>query len=273
MAGSLNWMQKHGTKRCRLAAGLFLAAFLFGCAGGAGQIALTTFPTAPVEFRNYDQVYHPIEGHQPAKFPDGFEFRFAAVEPQPDGSVVQRLTETWGSAIKWEGERRLRKTQGKYVVEATISEVWPGVVYAPLWIYSEGSREGGHEFDFEYMDGRLEYNLHNGAGGFRMRSVDKDLAGHRVRYTIERRPGRVTMSVRSLTDGWSDKLVVRRKTVAQWAQQEGAPQDLRFPPDSIPMFPLTELWRCRAPGWCGTWQPLPPGETIDMTIHGYRFSR
>jgi hypothetical protein len=39
------------------------------------------------------------------------------------------------------------------------------------------------------------------------------------------------------------------------------------------MFPLTELWRCRSPGWCGTWRPLPPGETIDMTIHGYRFSR
>ena len=87
-----------------------------------------------MELRNYDQVYHPIEGKQPAKFPDGFEFRFAGVEPQPDGSVVQRLTESWGSAIKWEGERRLRKTQGKYVVEATISKVWPGVVYAPLWI-------------------------------------------------------------------------------------------------------------------------------------------
>ena len=251
---------------------LALATLLCACASGPEPIALTKFSPSPVDRSDYDQAYHPIEGHQKLKFPVGFEFRFAAVVPQADGSIVQRLTESWCAAIKWEGEKRRRRTQGKYVVEATISEVWPGVVYAPLWIYSEGSREGGHEFDFEYMEGRLEYNLHNGAGGFRMRSVDKDLAGHRVRWTIERRPGRVVMSVRSLTDGWSDRLVVRPKTVAEWARQDGTPPDLRFPPDSIPMFPLTELWRCRSPGWCGTWRPLPRGETIDMTIHGYRFS-
>lgn len=256
-----------------VALSLMLLAPLWGCAGGVAPIELTKFSPSPVEYRNYDQVYHPIEGHQPSKFPAGFEFRFAAVEPQPDGTIVQRLTESWGSAIKWEGERQRRKTQGKYVTETTISEVWPGVVYAPLWLYSEGSAEGGHEFDFEYMNGRLEYNLHNGKGGFRMRSVEKDLGGHRVRWTIERRPGRVIMSVQSLTDGWSDKLVVHRNMVAEWAKQKGAPPNLRFPPDSIPMFPLTELWRCRSPGWCGTWKPLTPGETIDMTIHGYRFSR
>ncbi|MBA3069611.1 MAG: hypothetical protein FP825_14150 [Hyphomonas sp.] len=254
-------------------ASLIAIVFLVGCAAGIRDIELTTFPPTPVEYRNYEQVYHPIEGPQPAKFPDGFEFRFSAVEPQPDGSVVQRLNETWGSAIKWEAERHRGKTQGRYVTETTFSEVWPGVVYAPLWLYSEGSAEGGHEFDFEYMNGRLEYNLHNGNGGFRMRSVEKDLGGHRVRWMIERRPGRVTMTVLSLTDGWTDKLVVRRATVAQWAQQKGAPASLRFPPDSIAMFPLTELWRCQTPSWCGTWQPLAPDQTINMTVHGYRFSR
>lgn len=252
---------------------LVLTNLLCGCAAGPQPTELTKFSPLPVELREYDQPYHPIEGHQKLKFPDGFEFRFEAVEPQADGSIVQRLNESWGSAIKWEGEKRRDRRQGTYVVEATISKVWPGVVYAPLWIYSEGSKEGGHEFDFEYMNGRLEYNLHNGNGGYRMRAVEKDLAGHRVRWIIERRPGRVVMSALSLTDGWSDKLVVRRRTVAEWAKQKGAPADLRFPPDSTPMFPLTELWRCRTPAWCGTWRPLPPGETIDMTIHGYRFSR
>ncbi|MEX1251621.1 MAG: hypothetical protein WEA77_10555 [Hyphomonas sp.] len=255
------------------AASLILIAMLCGCAMSISEIALTKFPASPVEYRNYNQVYHPLEGHQPSKFPPGFEFRFAAVEPQPDGSIVQKLTQTWGSAIKWEQERLRGLTQGKYVVESTISEVWPGVVYAPLWLYSEGSAESGHEFDFEYMNGRLEYNLHNGKGGFQMRSVKKDLAGHRVRWTIERRPGRVTMSVVSLTDGWSDRLVVQPRTVAGWASKTGAPPDLRFPPDSIPMFPFTELWRCNAPGWCGAWKPLAPGQTIDMTLHGYQFSR
>jgi hypothetical protein len=262
----------HLMKRNLLPACFMLLALLGGCAVNGGEIELTRFPASPVEYQNYNQAYHPLEGHQPTKFPPGFEFRFAAVEPQPDGSIMHKLTETWGSAIKWEGERQLARTQGKYVVEATISEVWPGVVYAPLWLYSEGSAEGGHEFDFEYMNGRLEYNLHNGNGGYRMRSVEKDLAGHRVRWTIERRPGRVTMSVRSLTDGWTDRLVVQPKTVARWASEDGAPANLRLPPDTTPMFPFTELWRCNAPGWCGTWKPLAPGQTINMTLHGYRFS-
>jgi hypothetical protein len=81
------------------------------------------------------------------------------------------------------------------------------------------------------------------------------------------------MSVVSLTDGWRDELVIRPRMVAEWASQKVAPPNLEFPPDSVEMFPLTELWRCRTPSWCGTWRPLPPGETIDMTVHGYRFTR
>jgi hypothetical protein len=129
----------HLSKRNLLSACLMALAMLSGCAGTGGEVVLTPFPASAVEYRNYAQVYHPLEGHQPNKFPPDFEFRFDAVQPQPDGSIVQKLTESWGSAIKWEGERELAKTQGKYVVEATISEVWPGVVYAPLWLYSEGS--------------------------------------------------------------------------------------------------------------------------------------
>jgi hypothetical protein len=254
-------------------AGLLAMLLISSCTAGPAAVVLTPFPVEPVEYRNYDQVYHPIEGYQASKFPAGFALDFSAVEPQPDGSIIQRLTETRGSAIKWESERRKGKTSGKYIVETTFSEIWPGVVYAPLWLFSEGGSDGGHEFDFEYMDGRLEYNLHNGEGGFRMRSVKKDLGGHRVRWTIERRPGRVIMSVVSLTDGWRDELVIRPRMVAEWASQKVAPPNLEFPPDSVEMFPLTELWRCRTPSWCGTWRPLPPGETIDMTVHGYRFTR
>lgn len=245
---------------------------LSGCTSPPAPVVLTPFPVEPVERYNYNQIYHPIEGHQPSKFPAGFSLDFSAVEPQPDGSIIQRLTETRGAAIKWEGERRKGRTRGQYIVETTFSEIWPGVVYAPLWLFSEGSREGGHEFDFEYVNGRLQYNLHNGRGGFRMRSVKKDLGGHRVRWTIERRPDRVKMSVISLTDGWRDELVIRPGLVAKWAKQKGAPENLEFPPNSVEMFPLTELWRCSTPAWCGAWQPLPPGHTVEMTVHGYSFT-
>ncbi|MBK8196967.1 MAG: hypothetical protein IPK75_01265 [Acidobacteria bacterium] len=231
---------------------------------------LTLFPTQSVAYQNYNQVYHPIEGAQPGKMPDGFSFAFGNLVPTADGALIHRLTGTTGAAIKWEAEKKLAKTQGHYVTEATIPRVVPGVVYNPLWLYSEGSAEGGHEFDFEYMQGRLEYNLHNGSGGYRMKAVNKDLSGHRVRWEIVRRPGRVTMRATSLTDGWTDELVITPAQVAAWAAQGGTPPNLRFPPDTVPMFPVTELWRCRWADWCGTWNPATP-VPVEMILHGYRF--
>lgn len=231
---------------------------------------LVRFPSEPVERRNYSQIYHPIEGPQPYKMADGFAFRFDRIIPQADGSLLHALDARAGGAIKWERELYRARTQGHYTVEATINRTHPGVVYAPLWLYSEGASEGGHEFDFELMQGRIEYNLHNGRGGFNMRKVDKDVTGHRMRYEIIRRPGEVTMRATSLTDGWSDELVVTPEKVAAWATEDDAPEELHFPPDAIPMFPVTELWRCKWPDWCGEWTPPAKGETIEMVVHGYR---
>ena len=231
---------------------------------------LIRFPTQPVQRHNYNQVYHPIEGPQPGKMPGGFSFRFDRIIPLPDGSLLHRLDQRAGAAIKWEKELQRGRTEGHYVVEATINHVRPGVVYAPLWLFAEGPEEWGHEYDFEIMDGRLEYNLHNGSGGFNMRRVEKDLSGHRMRYEIIRRPGRVTMRATSLTEAWSDELVITPDMVADWAGQDGAPENLRFPPDHVSMYPVTELWRCRWPDWCGRWRALPPGRYVEMTVHGYR---
>lgn len=231
---------------------------------------LVRFPSQPVERHNYSQIYHPIEGPQPYKMPDGFSFRFDHVLPQADGSLVHRVDARAGGAIKWERELSRARKEGHYTVEATINQIHPGIVYAPLWLFSEGSSEEGHEYDFEIMQGRIEYNLHNGRGGFNMRKVEKDIAGHRMRYEIIRRPGEVTMRVESLTDGWRDEMVVTPARVAEWARQEGAPEDLRFPPDDVAMFPVTELWRCRWPEWCGEWTTPPAGKAIEMVVHGYR---
>ncbi len=232
---------------------------------------LVKFSSQPVQRWNYRQIYHPVEGPQPNKMPAGFSHEFDYIVPTPTGAVIQKLDARGGSAIKWELEKMRARTQGHYTVEATIHSIKPGVVYAPLWLYSEPPAEPGHEFDFELIGNRLEYNLHNGRGGFRMREVNKDLEGHKVRYEIIRRPGRVTMRVASLTDGWTDELVITPERVAQWAQRDGAPERLVLPPDNVPMFPVTELWRCRTPEWCGAWQSLSPNSTVDMTIHGYRF--
>ncbi|MFN7054151.1 hypothetical protein [Hyphomonas sp.] len=232
---------------------------------------LVLFPSEPVRRHDYSQVYHPIEGPQPGKMPYGFALRFNRVIPMPDGSLLHRLDQRGGAAIKWERELQRARTEGHYVVEATINHVRSGVVYAPLWLFSEGSEEPGHEFDFEIVNGFIEYNLHNGRGGFNMRRVERNLNGERMRYEIIRRPGEVTMRVTSLTDDWMDELVITPADVAEWARQPGAPEGLVFPPDHIPMFPVTELWRCIWPAWCGNWRALPPGKFVEMTVHGYRF--
>lgn len=232
-------------------------------------VTLNTFSTSPTPRWVYSGVYHPIEGPQTGKMPDTFSLDYFYIVPTALGELVHKLDANKGSAIKWEQEKSLHRTQGHYIVEATMDSQHPGVVYAPLWLYSEGASEPYHEYDFEIMTGRVEYNLHNGNGGFNMRKVNKDLTGHRVRYEIIRRPDLVTMRVTSLTDGWTDSLEITPAKVTQWAAQPGAPANLRFPANTIAMFPVTEFWRCRWPTWCGTWQDLPAGETVDMTIHGY----
>ena len=231
---------------------------------------LTKFPTEPVVHHNYSQVYHPIEGAQPGKMPAGFSFLFDNLLPTPEGELIHQLFETSGAAIKWEQEKKLWKTQGHYMVEATFGSNVPGVVYNPLWLYSEGAIEGGHEFDFEYMNGRLEYNLHNGSGGMRVRAVQKDLGGHRCRWEIIRRPTETVMRVTSLTDGWMDSLTLTPASVAELAKVAGAPVNLRMPGNTIPMFPATELWRSRWNDWSGVW--VPQTEPVWMTLHGYSFT-
>ena len=234
--------------------------------------ALKTFPTTAIARWNYDQVYHPVEGAQPGKMPDGFIFDFNNLVPNQQGELIHRLNAVGGAAIKWESEKKLKKTQGHYIVEATFGDpIWPNVVYNPLWLFSEGDAQGGHEFDFEYMNGRLEYNLHNGRGGFTMKSTLKDLGGHRCRWEIIRRPDSVTMKVTSLTDGWTDELEITPALVASWTTRAGAPANLVFPPNTVAMFPVTELWRTRWPNWSGTWKDLPAGEYVTMTLHGYNF--
>lgn len=237
----------------------------------AKKVALQRFPEGPIDFRNYKQAIHPIEGYQ-TKFLPGWTFSFDNVIVTPDAEVITRITEGKNAAFKWELEKRKARKRGRYIVEATLPKTRPGVVAAPLWLYSEGAREGAHEFDFELMNGRIEYNLHNGNGGFNMRKVNKDLGGHRVRFEIDRRPNKVTMRIESLTDGFKDELVVTPRKVRSWAKQPGAPKKLRWPPNRMAMYPVMEFWVSNSPDWVGKWQTLAPGQSIEMTMHGYSFT-
>lgn len=235
------------------------------------DVTLTRFSTSPVTRWDYSGIYHPIEGAQPGKMPDGWSFEFDHVVPNAEGELVHRVTNNKCAGIKWEREKSLNKTQGHYITEATFGRIHDGIISAPLWLFSEGTFDNGHEFDFELTQGGVEYNLHNGRGGYNMKRTEKDLSGHRARFEIIRRPDHVTMRVTSLTDGWTDSLVITPDLVAQWARRTGAPQRLVFPPNNVPMFPLTEHWVSRFPNWSGTWRTLPEGQSVDMILHGYAF--
>ena len=235
------------------------------------NVVLTKFSPTPVALYNYNDIYHPLTGPQPGKQPDGWVFAFENNVPNVAGELVHKLTNFKASGIKWEAEKKLKKTQGHYITEATLPNLRNGVISNPLWLYSEGAAEGGHEYDFELMNGRIEYNLHNGNGGFTMKKTEKDLSGHRVRFEIIRRPGIVTMRITSLTDGFTDQLIITPEIVKNWATKTGAPVNLRFPPDNIAMFPLTEHWISRWDSWSGTWIPLSGTQSIDMILHGYSF--
>jgi hypothetical protein len=226
---------------------------------------LDTF--GPITKYNYNGIWHPIEGPQPGKQPDGWSFLYDNIVLR-NGELVHLVNDFGNCGIKWESEKRARKTQGHYIVEATMPVIENGLVCAPLWLYSEGAVEPYHEFDFELMNRRIEYNLHNGRGGFNMKKVEKDLSGHKVRFEIIRRPNVVTMRVTSLTDGFTDELVITPELVAQWSQRTGAPAELRFPGNNIAMFPMTEFWVSRFPSWTGTWVS---GQRKEMVVHGYKF--
>lgn len=251
---------------------------------GQDDLTLTKFSASDVVRHDYNaSVWHPVEGYQ-SKMEPGWAFTFDAVQVQPDGSLLHSLTNTAAASIKWEGEKRKHKTSGHYIVEATFS-IPPGVIANPLWLFSEGDpRNGGAELDFEYMDGRLEYNLHS-PGGYLMKAVEVDLNDERCRWEIIlfENEDKALMRVTRLRDGWTDSLEISPAIIADWkATRTGVPASVAFP-SGLQMFPMTELWVANQQWgldpwngdntpWSGKWVPLPPGETVDMTIHGYRFT-
>ena len=79
------------------------------------------------------------------------------------------------------------------------------------------------------------------------------------------------MRITSLTHGFTDQLIITPEIVKNWATKTGAPANLRFPPDNIAMFPLTEHWISTWDSWSGTWIPLSGTQSIDMILHGYSF--
>ncbi|MCF6329014.1 MAG: hypothetical protein L3J02_04360, partial [Henriciella sp.] len=229
---------------------------------------LTPFAAYPMRSHDYSRVLHPLIGAAQPKHLPGWDYAFENLISQPDGSMIARNTGTTMAALKWEQERDAKRTQANYKVEATLPEIHPGTIVAPLWLYSEGADDPGeakHEWDFEFLHDRLELNLHNGNGGFLLDAIHRDFSGHRVLLEIDRRTDVVTMRVNDLTDGFTYQRSFTPGSLAAMAQTRSAPRNLRFP--TAPMFPMMEFWVSNSEGWAGPAEPPAPGETRDMILH------
>ena len=235
-----------------------------------GRYDLTPFAAHPMKAHDYSRVLHPLIGAAQSKHLPGWDYAFENLIPQPDGSMIARITGTTMAGLKWEQEIAAKRTEANYKVEATLPEIHPGTIIAPLWLFSEGADDPGedaHEWDFEFMHDRLELNLHNGNGGFLLDSVDRDFSGHRVLLEIDRRTDIVTMRLTDLTDGFTFQRSFTPNSLAAMAETRTAPRDLRFP--AAPMFPMMEFWISNAEDWAGRAEVPAPGETRDMILHGY----
>lgn len=235
-----------------------------------GRYALIPFAAHEMKPRDYTRELHPLIGAAQYKHLEGWEYAFENLIPQPDGSMIARIDGTTMSALKWERELAAQRLAANYKLEATLPDIRPGMVVAPLWLFSEGApdpNEAAHEWDFEFMHDRLELNLHNGNGGFLLDAIHRDFSGHRVLLEIDRVPGAVTMRLYDLTDGFGFERTFTPDMIAARASEPNAPEGLRFP--EAPMFPMMEFWVSNAEGWAGKAEDYGPGMRYDMILHGY----
>jgi len=235
-----------------------------------GRYELVPFAAYPMRAHDYSRVLHPLIGASQSKHIPGWDYAFENLISQPDGSMIARNTGTTMAGLKWEQERDAKRIEANYKVEATLPDIHPGTIVAPLWLYSEGADdpdEDAHEWDFEFLHDRLELNLHNGNGGFLLDSVHRDFSGHRVLLEIDRRTTVVTMRVTDLTDGFIFQRSFTPDSLAAMAQSRPAPRNLRFP--DAPMFPMMEFWVSNTEEWAGPAELPAPGEARDMILHGY----
>lgn len=234
------------------------------------QYALIPFAAHDMRLKDYTRELHPLVGAAQYKHLPGWEYAYENLIPRPDGAMIARIQGTTMAALKWERELAAQRLEANYKVEATLPDIRPGMVVAPLWLFSEGApdeNEDAHEWDFEFMHDRLELNLHNGNGGFLLDAVHRDFSGHRVLLEIDRRLDAVTMRVTDFTDGFTYERTYTPELIAQRAGEPGAPKDLRFP--EAPMFPMVEFWVSNSEAWAGRAEDFGPGIAYDMILHGY----
>lgn len=169
------------------------------------------------------------------------------------GDLVLRMTGS--NAAQVQARAATASRSATFEVDSTLPEMRPGLIAAPLWLYSHDTRD---EIDFEATGPKgLTVTVYaRGAAVYSETLIRGNLSGRRYRLAIEYQAGRRIVF-------WIDGVARAEVTPASTAR--GA-----FP--DAPLKPLIELWPTMSEEWAGRWTPLGSGESLTMRIHGYRSS-
>ena len=152
--------------------------------------------------------------------------------------------------------------RGIWESDVTLPELRDGLIVAPLWLYDPDSKD---EIDFEFAGrGGLDVSMHVYVNGEHKQDTvrlfaGENMSGQRKRFAIslDEDAGYVDMYV----DG---------KRVHRWERSK-----MSFF-ISKALKPRIEMWAATpaSPGfvtWVGRWTDLPPGASLTMIAHGYRY--
>ncbi|WP_374389136.1 hypothetical protein [Brevundimonas sp.] len=241
------------TRRSLVAASLPLSLAMTGSQPRVG-LAAPVAPQAPLpDFSGVRLV--PGDWRAPWTPSDWTEpklsgYRWSPQEATVVGGALELRLRDGRTAQVQAGDRAFSR-DALFEVDATLPRMRPGLIVAPLWLYSRTTRD---EADFEVVGTRgLTVTVYaRGRSVWSRLLIPGDLSGARLRLGLRYQAGR---RLSFLVDG-------RERAALSADDAEAFPR--------APLKPLMELWPTRAVEWAGAWRAPSPGEALTLTIHGYR---
>lgn len=244
------------TRRSLFAASLPLSLAMAGSQPRVGDAAPAGTPASQDPLKDFSDVrLVPGDWNAPWTPSDWTEpklsgYRWSPQEAAVVGGALELRLRDGRTAQVQAGDHAFSR-DALFEVDATLPRMRPGLIAAPLWLYSRTTRD---EADFEVVGTRgLTVTVYaRGQSVWSRLLIPGDLSGARLRLGLRYQAGR---RLAFLVDG------AERAALAS-ADVEAFP--------SAPLKPLMELWPTRAVEWAGAWREPPPGEVLTMKIHGYR---
>ncbi len=154
-------------------------------------------------------------------------------------------------------------THGLWETEVTLPKLKDGLVVAPLWLWDSNSSD---EIDFEFVGRKgLDVTLHAPLNGQMQQNTvrlfaGRDMSGERHRFGIKA----------DAAAGWVE-MYLDGQRVQRWDRGSMA----FF--ISHPLKPMISMWAADPNNagfvsWTGKWPGLATGETLTMTVHGYKYT-